>query len=156
MSVLKLALGASVVAILYGLFLIKKIMDKPAGEGKMIGIAKAIQEGAAAFLARQYKTITVFGIIIFTLLWVSLGRNMALGFLVGAFFSGLAGYVGMMVAVRANVRTTEAAKSGVQAALSMATEGGAVTGLLVVGFGLLSVAGFYALTKDLSALVGLG
>ncbi len=156
MSVIALALGASLVTILYGLFLINKILKQPSGEGKMIGIAKAIQEGAIAFLNRQYKTVAAFGAIIFVILWVTLGKNMAFGFLVGAFCSALAGYIGMMISVRANVRTTEAAKSGIQTALSMATQGGAVTGLLVVGLGLLAVSAFYAITKDLHALIGLG
>ena len=153
MSVISLALGASIVTIIYGLFLIKKILKKPGGEGKMIGIAKAIEEGAMAFLSRQYKTVAAFGAVIFVILWLALGKNMAFGFLVGAFCSALAGYIGMMISVRANVRTAEAAKHGIQAALSMATQGGAVTGLLVVGLGLLALAGFFWITKDLFALI---
>ena len=122
----------------------------------MVEIAKAIQEGAEAYLKRQNKTIGVIGVIIFFILWWLLGKNMALGFAVGAILSMLAGYIGMSVAVRANVRTAEAAKKGIKAAFDVAVKGGAVTGFFVVGLGLLGVAGFYAWTGDLKALVGLG
>lgn len=150
------ALGASVLALGWGAFLVRWILKQPAGEGKMIEIAKAIQEGATAYLKRQYRTIGIIGAIIFVLIWIALGRNMALGFAVGAIFSSLAGYIGMSVSVRANVRTTEAAKKGMKEALEVAVKGGTVTGLFVVGLGLLGVAGFYALTHDLKALIGLG
>jgi K(+)-stimulated pyrophosphate-energized sodium pump len=150
------ALSAAVLAIAYGLVLIRLIIKLPAGEGKMIGIAKAIQEGASAYLNRQYRTIAIIGIVVFVLLWVGLGLTVALGFLVGAVFSALAGYIGMNISVRANVRTSEAAKKGLKEALDVAVRGGAVTGLLVVGLGLLGVAGFYAVSHDLKALIGLG
>ncbi len=152
------SLASAVLAIVWGLLLAKRIVALPAGEGKMIGIALAIQEGAMAYLARQYKTIAVIGVIIFLLIGFlpTLGWLVAAGFAVGAIFSGLTGYIGMMVSVRANVRTAEAAKHGLKSALAVAVQGGTVTGLLVVGLALLGVAGFYALTRDLHALIGLG
>src|SRR3989344_5338342 len=141
------AIISSVIAIIYGLFLAKSILKKSPGNARMQEIAKAIQEGAGAYLNKQYKTI---GII------PKLGWTMAFGFLVGAVFSALAGYIGMNVSVRANVRTTEAARGGIKDALSLAFKGGTVTGLLVVGLALLGVTIFYAITKDVTALVGLG
>lgn len=153
---IQFALGAAILALAWGLFLVKWILRQPAGEGKMIEIAKAIQEGAEAYLKRQYRTIGYIGVIIFLVLWALLGKNMALGFAVGAILSALAGYIGMSVSVRANVRTTEAAKKGMKEALEVAVKGGTVTGLFVVGLGLLGVAGFYAWTHDLKALIGLG
>ncbi len=150
------ALVSSVVAIVYGIVLIKMILKKGTGSEKMQEIAQAIQEGASAYLNRQYKTIGVIAVVVFALLWLILGLNTALGFAVGAVFSGLAGYIGMNVSVRTNVRTTEAAKDGIHSALSLAVKGGSVTGLLVVGLALLGVAGFFALTGDVKALVGLG
>jgi K(+)-stimulated pyrophosphate-energized sodium pump len=151
-----IALVASVISIAYGIFLTKSVLKKSAGSEKMQDIAKAIQQGSKAYLNRQYKTIAAIGVIVFILLWIFLGAKMAVGFLVGAVFSGLAGFIGMNVAVRANVRTTEAAKQGLKKALDVAVKGGTVTGLLVVGLALLGVAGYYAITKDVHALIGLG
>ncbi|PIZ95810.1 MAG: sodium-translocating pyrophosphatase [Candidatus Magasanikbacteria bacterium CG_4_10_14_0_2_um_filter_33_14] len=142
-------------AIGYGIFLIQWINKKPTGSERMQNIARAIQEGAKAYLARQYRTISYVAILVFVILWVFLGLKTGLGFLVGALFSGIAGFVGMNVSVKANVRTTEAAKKGLKEALDVAVKGGTVTGLLVVGLGLLGVAGFYLLTKDTDALIGL-
>ena len=150
------ALGASVLALLYGVFLIYKILKSPAGSGKMLEIAKAIQDGAKAYLTRQYKTVGIVAVVIVALMWfANFSSNTICGFILGAVLSALAGFIGMNISVRANVRTAEAAKKGLGAALSLAFEGGAVTGLFVVGLGLLSVAGFYLFTKDLSALAGL-
>lgn len=155
-SFLLFALGSSVVAIIYGLFLAKSILKKSAGDEKMKAIAEAIREGASAYLNRQYKTIGVIAIVLFFVLFFTLGFSSALGFILGAFLSALAGYIGMNVSVRANVRTTEAAKDGLRSALSVAFSGGTVTGLLVVGLALLGVAGVYALTGEVKALIGLG
>ncbi len=148
---------SALLAIGYGVYLASGIMALPTGEGKMIEIAKAIQEGAKAYLNRQYKTVLMIGIVLFLAVGLlpGLGWNVAFGFAVGAILSALAGYVGMNMSVRANVRTAEAAKRGMPAAFDVAVKGGAVTGFLVVGLGLLGVAGFYALTHDLKALVGL-
>jgi len=130
-------------------------MKKPAGNDKMQEIAAAIQAGAKAYLNRQYKTITYIAIVLFFVLWFAFNITIAIGFVVGAVLSALAGYIGMNVSVRTNVRTTEAARSGLAAALSLAFRGGAVTGLLVVGLALLGVTAFYAITKDVSSLIGL-
>jgi K(+)-stimulated pyrophosphate-energized sodium pump len=153
------ALIASLVAIIYGLVLARSILKKSPGNARMQEIAKAIQDGAGAYLNKQYKTIAYIAVILFLIIGFipKLGWAMALGFIVGAVLSALAGYIGMNVSVRANVRTTEAAKSGLAAALSLAFKGGTVTGLLVVGLALLGVTSFYALSGgDITALVGLG
>jgi K(+)-stimulated pyrophosphate-energized sodium pump len=150
------ALAAAVAAIVYGLVLIQVVFKKPAGSEKMQEIAMAIQQGAKAYLNRQYKTIAVIAVVLFFILWLVLNISIALGFLVGATLSALAGYIGMNVSVRANVRTSEAAKQGLAPALKVAVNGGAVTGFLVVGLGLLGVAGFYALGGNIQSLIGLG
>ena len=138
------ALSCAVVAILYGIFSIKWIVGKPAGNEKMRGIAAAIQEGASAYLNRQYTTIGIVGAILFVVILVALKWPTAVGFAIGAILSGLTGYIGMNVSVRANVRTAEAAKESLNAALNISFKGGAITGMLVVGLGLLGVAGYYA------------
>jgi K(+)-stimulated pyrophosphate-energized sodium pump len=118
-------------------------------------VALAIQHGAEAYLSRQYRSIAIVGTILFVIIGLFLGWKVAIGFLVGAVLSGLCGYIGMTVSVRANVRTVEAARRGLDAGLRLAVRGGAVTGMLVVGLGMLGVAGYYAITKDLDSLVGL-
>jgi len=155
-SYLLFAIICSIVAIGYGLFLASGILKKSAGNDKMKAIANAIAEGAKAYLNRQYKTIGMIAIVLFFILWFGLGIYSALGFIFGAFLSALAGYVGMNVSVRANVRTTEAARGGLSEALDVAFKGGTVTGLLVVGLALLGVSVLYALTGDVKALIGLG
>ena len=158
-----IAIGAGVLAVLYGIFSAQWILKQPAGNERMQVIAQAIQEGAGAYMNRQYLTIGMVGIVLFIVLVLALGWTTGIGFAIGAIFSGLAGYIGMFVSVRANVRTAEAARHGVNPALNIAFRGGAITGLLVVGLGLLGVAGYYAVlggmgvsTDDaIHALVGL-
>ena len=149
------SLLSSLAAIIYGGFLATSILKKGSGSSRMQEISAAIMLGAKAYLNRQYKTIAPIAVILFIVLWYLLDVTTALGFVVGALFSAVAGYVGMNVSVRANVRTTEAAKTGMAAALRVAFDGGSVTGLLVVGLGLLGVTGFYFLTGDIKALIGL-
>ncbi|MDR3643244.1 MAG: sodium-translocating pyrophosphatase [Candidatus Doudnabacteria bacterium] len=147
-SILWYALGAAFLALLYGVFLIVKILKQPAGEGKMIEIAKAIQDGAKAYLNRQYKTVGIVAVVILILMWLAhFSAHTMEGFVLGAVLSAVAGFVGMNISVRANVRTAEAAKKGLGSALSLAFEGGSVTGLFVVGLGLLAVTGFMMATK---------
>ncbi len=146
---------SAVTAIAYGGFLVFSIIKKSKGNTKMQEISSAIELGAKAYLSRQYKTIAPIAVILFIILWYLLNLSTALGFITGAILSAVAGFIGMNVSVRANVRTTEAAKSGMKNALKVAFDGGTVTGLLVVGLALLGVTVFYALTKDIKALVGL-
>jgi K(+)-stimulated pyrophosphate-energized sodium pump len=154
-SYITFALIASVITIVYGAFLISAILKKPAGNDKMKEIALAIQQGAKAYLNRQYRTIAMIAVVLFIILWLALGIQLALGFLVGAILSALTGYIGMNVSVRTNVRTAEASRHGLGAGLDLAFKGGSVTGLLVVGLALLGVSGFYAITGSVSSLIGL-
>ncbi len=147
---------SSIVAIGCAAILAWRTWKRPAGDAKMQEIAKAIQVGANAYLNRQYKTIGIVAVVIAILIFVFINVTTMAGFIVGAVASAIAGYVGMNVSVRANVRTAEAAKSGLKQALGVAFEGGSVTGFLVVGLALLSVSVFYAITKDVPALIGLG
>ncbi|MDP3724349.1 MAG: sodium/proton-translocating pyrophosphatase, partial [bacterium] len=149
-------LGSGVLSLLVGALLSWWVLKLPRGNTKMQEISDAIKEGAEAFMKRQYMVIGGVAVLITVLLWKTLGGTTAVGFVVGAIASSLAGIIGMSVAVRANSRTTEAARGGLSSALTVAFRGGAVTGLLVVGLGLLSVGGFYFITKDVASLVGLG
>ncbi|MEO9958749.1 MAG: sodium-translocating pyrophosphatase, partial [Nisaea sp.] len=133
-----------VAALLYGLWAIRSVLAADAGSARMQEIAGAIQEGAAAYLNRQYTTIGIVGVVVAVILGLTLGMTVAVGFVIGAILSGAAGYIGMHVSVRANVRTTQAATVGMAPALNIAFKSGAITGMLVVGLGLLGVAGYYA------------
>ena len=153
---LYLPIIVSIFSLVFAYFLIREIKKAPSGEGKQIEIQKAIKEGAKAFLKRQYKTVAIVAIFIFFILWITLGFKTGLGFLIGAFASGISGFVGMMISTQANLKVAEAAKKGLKEAFSLSFKGGSVTGFLVVGLGLLVVSGFYLLTKDLKALIALG
>ena len=144
------ALACAAVAVLYGLYLTWWLLKQPAGSERMQEIAGAVQEGAAAYLRKQYTTIAVVAIVPFFLLgfYDKLGWGAAFGFLIGALLSAAAGFIGMNVAVRSNVRTAEAAREGLQPAFKVAFRAGSVTGLLVVGLGLLGVAGYYWVLTD--------
>lgn len=143
MNTTVLIIGSGVLALLYGIFASFQVMSVGTGNARMQEIARAIQEGAQAYLNRQYTTIAAVGILVAIALGIILGLQVGIGFVIGAVLSGIAGYVGMHVSVRANVRTANAAQNGLAAALSVAFKSGAITGMLVVGLGLLGVAGFY-------------
>ena len=156
MNILLFSLIASVASLAYGAILISHVLKKPQGDEKMKAISAAIREGASAYLTRQNKVVAIVGIIVAIALGIFLDWTTAIGFVVGALASMLAGYIGMFVAVRGNVRVAEAAKSGIKQAFNLAFRGGAVTGFMVAGLALLSVTLFYWATKDVSSLVGLG
>ncbi len=149
-------LGCSAVALGYGLYAGVSVLKLSPGNERMQAIAAAIQEGAGAYMNRQYTTIAFVGVVLFVIIGFTLGWVTAAGFATGAVLSSIAGFIGMYVSVRGNVRTAEAAREGLAKALNVAFLGGSVTGLLVVGLALLGVASFYMITNDVNALVGLG
>lgn len=158
------ALVCGALALIYGVWSIRWVLGMSEGNDEMRRIARAIQEGASAYMKRQYITIAIVGVVVFLLIWIFISIASAIGFLIGAVLSGAAGYIGMHVAVRANVRTAAAAMDGLEPAMKVSFRSGAVTGLLVVGLGLLGVAGYFAIlwmftpsgeTVDLFPLVGL-
>ncbi|MCL4391792.1 sodium-translocating pyrophosphatase [Patescibacteria group bacterium] len=151
-----LIFGPVILAVLYTGYLAFWLKKQGSGSDKMKEISRAIQEGSSAYLGRQYKTVGVVAVILFVAIYLALGWLTAVGFLVGSIASALAGFLGMSVAVRSNSKTTDAASRGLKSALSLAFKAGSVTGLLVVGLGLLAVSGFFLLTHDVRSLIGLG
>jgi len=146
---LLIALACSLLGIGYGVFTIFNVLSKPMGNEEMVRIQGAIQEGAQAYLKRQYTAIGIVGIVVFFAIMFALNATTAIGFAIGAIFSGLAGFIGMNVSVRSNSRTAEAARDGIAPALDIAFKGGAITGMLVVGLALLGVAGYYGILMSI-------
>ena len=163
-GILNLIIAAGFLALLYGYFTAKQILLTSPGNKKMQEIAGAIQEGARAYLNRQYKTIAIVGVIILVIITFALGPWVGIGYFIGSLLSGLAGYVGMLISVQANVRTAEASRKGLAAGLNIGFKSGAVTGMLVAGLALLSISVYYLILLKLeiqnreiiNALVGLG
>ena len=154
MDFVLIAILCGLLAVLYGLLTTRQVLAAPAGNPRMQEIAAAIQEGAGAYLRKQYSAIAVVGVVALVLVYLFFGIHPAIGFLIGALLSGVTGFIGMNISVRANVRTAEAARQGLQAGLTLAFRAGAVTGLLVAGLALLAIAGyFFVLTRQLGFAV---
>ncbi|MFD1787302.1 sodium-translocating pyrophosphatase [Sphingomonas floccifaciens] len=152
MIIVYLAIACGIIAVLYGIVTSSQVLKSPAGDARMQDIAAAIQEGAKAYLGRQYTTIAIVGVVVAAVLFLTLGTVSLAGFLIGAVLSGVAGYVGMHISVRANVRTAEAARGSLQGGLTLAFRSGAITGMLVAGLGLLSIAGIFWYLVDLAGV----
>jgi len=164
-TAVRFAVASGILAILYGLYLIVWVLRKPTGNDRMREIAAAIQEGAMAYLRRQYTTVAIVAVVLIAIIGFKLSWQAAVGFLIGAVLSGATGFIGMAISVRANVRTAEAARAGMGPAFAVAFRGGTITGMLVVGLGLIAVAGYFALMHRLypgdlraalNAMIGLG
>src|SRR4028119_360134 len=143
MTVVLIAIACGVIAVLYGIFTSRQVLAMSPGNERMVQIAEAIQEGAKAYLGRQYTTIAIVGVVVAVLVGVLLGIHEAIGFVLGAVLSGAAGYIGMNISVRANVRTAEAARRSLQSGLTTAFRAGAITGMLVAGLALLAISIFF-------------
>src|SRR5579863_99228 len=149
--IIGLIILSGLLSVVYGWVTINQLMAADAGTQRMQEISEAVREGAQAYLRRQYTTIAIVGVVVFIGLALLLSLDVGIGFLIGAVLSGAAGFIGMNVSVRANVRTAEAARSGLSSALHVAFRGGAVTGLLVVGLGIIAVAGYYWILLSVNA-----
>ena len=143
-----IAIACGVIALLYGILTSQQVLRSSPGNQRMVEVAGAIQEGASAYLRRQYTTITIVGVIVAVVVYAFLGRLSAAGFVTGAILSGAAGFIGMNISVRANVRTAEAARNSLQRGLTVAFRAGAVTGLLVAGLALLAIAGVFTVLTN--------
>jgi len=161
-STILFALICGVAGVIYAIVTAMWVSKQDAGSQRMQDISNAVKEGAYAFLAREYKTVAIVAVVLFIALFAVLGAWTAIGFLIGTVGSALAGFVGMWVTVRANVRTTQAASKGLQQALTLSFKGGSVTGIMVVGLGIIGLAGYFTLVKSIAgeaafhALIGLG